>query len=154
VRIAAPSSVVQMHLEVYAGNGEKLFDQEIRGGNVFDWHLQDGQGQRLATGTYVSVVTAKSLSGKLTQKIGAVNVAEKSMSVQPATSQQVSTAQAQSIGPTEENSSWMIVGNNDEPPTGTMIANDGMDGQMIRGRGALTFRIGNFFSGVDTVVCR
>jgi hypothetical protein len=76
------------------------------------------------------------------------------MSVQPATSQQVSTAQAQSIGPTEENSSWMIVGNNDEPPTGTMIANDGMDGQMIRGRGALTFRIGNFFSGVDTVVCR
>ena len=31
-----------------------------------------------------------------------------------------------------------------------MIANDGTNGQMIRGRGALTFRLGNFFSGIDT----
>src|SRR6185369_3758693 len=53
VRITAPSSVVQMHVEVYAASGEKVFDQEIRGGNVFDWHLQDGQAQRLASGTYV-----------------------------------------------------------------------------------------------------
>jgi hypothetical protein len=30
-----------------------------------------------------------------------------------------------------------------------VIANDGTDGQMIRGRGALTFRIGDFFSGAD-----
>ena len=75
VRITAPSSVVQMHVEVYAASGEKLFDQEIRGGNVFDWHLQDGQAQRLAPGTYVCVVTAKSISGKLTQKIGTVSVA-------------------------------------------------------------------------------
>src|SRR5712691_5659298 len=68
VRITAPASVVQMHVEVYAASGEKLFDQEIRGGNVFDWHLQDGQAQRLAPGSYVCVVTAKSASGKLTQK--------------------------------------------------------------------------------------
>src|SRR5436189_121956 len=69
VRITAPSSVVQMHVEVYAASGEKLFDQEIRGGNVFDWHLQDGQAQRLAPGAYVCVVTAKSVSGRLTQKL-------------------------------------------------------------------------------------
>src|SRR5258706_46956 len=56
VRITAPSSVVQMHVEVYAASGEKLLDQEIRGGNVFDWHLQDGQAQRLAPGTYVCEV--------------------------------------------------------------------------------------------------
>ena len=62
---AAPSSPVQMHVEVYAAGGEKLFDQEIRGGNVFDWHLQDGQAQRLAPGAYVCVVTAKSVSGRL-----------------------------------------------------------------------------------------
>ena len=48
VRITAPSLGVQMHVEVYAASGEKLFDQEIQGGNVFDWHLQDGQAQRLA----------------------------------------------------------------------------------------------------------
>ncbi len=49
LRITAPSSIVQMHVEVYAASGEKLFDGEIRGGNVFDWHLQDGQAQRLTS---------------------------------------------------------------------------------------------------------
>src|SRR5436190_18562142 len=63
LRVTAASSVVQLRLEVYAASGEKLFDQEIRGGNVFDWHLQDGQAQRLAPGAYVCVVTAKSVSG-------------------------------------------------------------------------------------------
>jgi hypothetical protein len=148
VRITAPASVVQMHVEVYAASGEKLFDQEIRGGNVFDWHLQNGQAQRLAPGNYVCVVTAKSVSGKLTQKIGTVTVAESSAVVQPAEAKQLSAPQAQTIGPVEDNSSWTIAGN-DEPPTPTVIANDGTDGQMIRGRGALSFRIGDFFSGND-----
>ena len=40
-----------MHVEVYTINGEKVFDNEIRGGNVFDWHLQDGQAQRLPVGS-------------------------------------------------------------------------------------------------------
>ncbi|MEK6335857.1 MAG: hypothetical protein AABM67_13075 [Acidobacteriota bacterium] len=148
VRITAPASVVRMHVEVYAVSGEKLFDQEIKGGNVFDWLLQNGQGQRVVPGSYVCVVTAKSVSGKLTQKIGGVNVEEKSASVQPATSQQLSMQQGQAIGPVEENSSWKVSGD-DEPQTPTVIAHDGADGQMIRGRGALTFRIGNFFTGND-----
>ena len=149
VRITAPSSIVQMHVEVYAASGEKLFDQEIRSGNVFDWHLQDGQAQRLAPGTYVCVVTAKSVSGKITQKIGTVTVEGKSVSVRPGSSQQFSVQQVQTIGPVEDNSSWTIP-TEDGPQTPTMIAHDGTDGQMIRGRGALTFRIGNFFSGIDT----
>ena len=53
IRITAPSSIVQMHVEVYGASGEKLFDNEIRGGNVFDWHLQDGQAQRLPAGDYL-----------------------------------------------------------------------------------------------------
>jgi hypothetical protein len=148
VRITAPSSVVQMHVEIYSSSGEKLFDQEIRGGNVFDWHLQDGQAQRLAPGAYVCVVTAKTISGKLTQKIGAVTVGENSASVRPGNPQQLSLPQTQAIGPVEADSSWTIPGEN-ESQTPTVIANNGIDGQMIRGRGALTFRIGNFFSGVD-----
>jgi hypothetical protein len=149
MRITAPASIVQMQVEVYAAGGERLFDQEIRGGNVFDWHLQDGQGQRLAPGSYVCVVTAKSVSGKLTQKIGTVQIGANSVSVRPADAQQLSAQQTQTIGPMEEDSSWTIQGK-DEPQTTTVIAHDGADGQMIRGRGALTFRIGNFFSGIDT----
>jgi hypothetical protein len=147
VRITAPASIVQMHVEVFAAGGEKLFDQEIRGGNVFDWHLQDGQGQRLIPGSYVCVVTVKSMSGKLTQRIGTVSVEEKSVSVQPAAS--LSAPQAQTIGPVEDNSSWTIP-TKEGPQTPTVIAHDGTDGQMIRGRGALSFRIGNFFTGSDT----
>jgi hypothetical protein len=105
VRITAPSSIVQMHVEVYADSGERLFDQEIRGGNVFDWHLQDGQAQRLAPGVYVCVVTAKSVSGKLTQKIGRVTVGETAVGVQTADSPQLTVQQTQAIGPVEKNSS-------------------------------------------------
>jgi len=148
VRITAPASVVQMHLEVYALNGEKLFDNEIRGGNVFDWHLQHGQAQRLSAGDYLCVVTVKNLAGRSTQKIGTVKVAEKDVSVGPAELAQLSPQQSQAIGPVEENSSWTIL-NSKENQTTTVIAHDGTDGQITRGRGAFSFRLGDFYSGND-----
>src|SRR6266498_4477942 len=149
VRITAPSSIVQMHVEVYAASGEKLFDQEIRGGNVFDWHLQDGQAERLSVGDYVCVVTVKNISGRITQKIGVVKVAEKDVRVEPADTVQLSPQQTQAVGPIEENSSWTIL-DNKENQTATVIAHDGTDGQIVRGRGAFSFRLGDFFSGNDT----
>src|SRR5437867_236901 len=148
LRIAATASIVQMHVEVFAVSGEKLFDHEIRGGNVFDWHLQDGQAQRLAVGDYVCVVTVKNIAGKLTRKIGAVNVGEKDVSVAPAETAQLSPQQSQAIGPVEENSSWTVL-KESENQTTTVIAHDGADGQITRGRGALSFRLGDFFSGND-----
>src|ERR1043165_1374818 len=57
VRIAGPATVVQMRIEIYATSGIKLLDDEIRGGNVFDWYLQDSRAQRLSAGEYVCVVT-------------------------------------------------------------------------------------------------
>src|SRR6266542_4408785 len=111
VRITAPSSIVQMHVEVYAASGEKLFDQEIRGGNVFDWHLQDGQAERLPAGEYVCVVTVKNIAGRITQKIGTVKVGEKDVALGPAEIAQLSPKQAQAVGPIEENSSWTILDN-------------------------------------------
>ncbi len=147
VRITAPASVVQLHVEVYAAGGEKVWDEEIRGGNVFDWQLQDGQGEHLAPGAYVCVVTAKSISGKLTQKIGGVRIEANSVSVERAEWQQLSGQQAQAIGPVEDDSSWTIPGKYEQ--TTTVIAHDGRDGQLIRGRGALSFRLGDFFRGND-----
>ncbi len=149
LRITAPSSIVQMHVEVYAASGEKLFDGEIRGGNVFDWHLQDGQAQRLRAGVYLCVVTVKNISGRLTQKIGTVRVAEKDVTVGRAEIAQLSPQQSQAIGPVEENSSWTVLSENENQTT-TVIAHDGTDGQITRGRGALSFRVGDFFSGNDT----
>src|SRR5262245_55680488 len=59
VRFTAASSVVQIRLEVYNSVGRKLFDNEVRGGNVLDWHLQDGQAEPLADEGYLCVVTVK-----------------------------------------------------------------------------------------------
>src|SRR6266536_469860 len=146
VRITAPSSIVQMHVEVYAASGEKLFDQEIRGGNVFDWHLQDGQAERLVAGEYVCVVTVKNIAGRITQKIGTVRIGEKDVSVEAAAL--LSPQQSQAIGPVEDNSSWMVL-DGKENQTTTVIAHDGRDGQITRGQGALSFRLGDFFSGND-----
>src|SRR5206468_473491 len=148
VRITAPASIVQMHVEIYASSGEKLFDNEIRGGNVFDWHLQNGQAEWLAVGDYVCVVTVKNIAGKLTQKIGAVNVGEKDVSVAPQETTQLSPQQSQAIGPVEDNSSWTVLSANENQTT-TVIAHDGTNGQITRGTGALSFRIGDFFSGDD-----
>src|SRR6266498_2807276 len=148
VRITASTSIVQMHVEVYAASGEKLFDNEIRGGNVFDWHVQDGQAQRLSSGDYVCVVTIKNIAGRMAQKIGVVRVGEKDVTIGPAQIPQLSPQQSQSIGPVEEDSSWTILDGKDNQTT-TVIAHDGTDGQITRGRGAFSFRLGDFYSGND-----
>src|SRR5438477_6577968 len=103
VRFTAPSSIVQTRLEVYNSIGKKVFDIEVRGGNVLDWHLQDGQAERLADDTYLCVVTVKSLSGRITERIGSVIVENTSASVQPVAASQMTPQQAQAIGPLEEN---------------------------------------------------
>src|SRR5215510_11543972 len=61
VRLAAFPSVVQIRLEVYDSTGKKLVDHELRGGNVLDWHLEDGQAEYLRDDIYLCVVTVKSL---------------------------------------------------------------------------------------------
>ena len=149
VRFTASSSVVQLRLEVYDASGRKLFDNELRGGNVLDWHLQDGRAEPLADDAYLCVVTVKSLSGKLTQRIGMVRVEKMSALVRPFETSQITAQQAQAIGPVEENASLIVLKEDDNQAT-TVVAHNGEEGQITRGRGALSFRLGDFFSGKDT----
>jgi hypothetical protein len=148
VRFTAPSTVVQMRLEVYGANGGKVFDNEVRGGNVIDWHLLNGQGDRLLDGTYISVITSKSLSGRLSQKLGTIIIENAAVSVQPVDTAQLTAKQSQAVGPVEESASLTVV-KEGETQTATVIAHNGTEGQLIRGQGALSFRLGDFFSGTD-----
>src|SRR2546423_8306869 len=84
IRIAAPSAVVQLRLEVYDKAGQKLFDTEQRGGNVLDWHLQNSSGERVTEGSYLWVVTVKSLSGRFSQKLGLASVNAQSITLRSA----------------------------------------------------------------------
>jgi len=149
VRFTAASFVVQIRLEVYNSSGRKLFDNEIRGGNILDWHLNDGKAETVADGAYLTVVTVKSLSGRITQRIGMVMIEGSLPTVKPANALEMTAQQVEAIGPIENNASLAIL-SGEEPKSGIVIAHDGEDGQITRSRGALLFRIGDFFKGTDT----
>jgi len=146
VRFTAPSSIVQIRLEVYSSSGKKLFDNEVRG-NVLDWSLQDAHAQPLPEDSYLCVITTKSLSGKLSQTPGSVRVERNSVSLQPVEPSQMTPQQAQAIAPAEENIPLTML--EDQNQTTTVIAHNGDEGQITRGKGALSFRVGDFFSGRD-----
>ena len=125
IRIAAPSAVVQLRLEVYDEAGQKLFDTEQRGGNVLDWHLQGGAGERVADGLYLCVLTSKNLSGRLNQKLGLVTVSGQSTVVRSAAVTELNLRQAQTVGPVEVGEAGLtVIGAEDTPPV-TVLANNG-----------------------------
>lgn len=148
VRFVSPGTVVQLRLEVYNETGQKLFDTELHGGNVMDWQLQDGAGQRLPAGSYACVLTIKSLSGRLSQRVGLVMVNNNNTAVEAGGKAQLSTAQQQIIGPVEGNAAFIVL-QESETEAITAITHDGSEGQVARTRGPLSFRVGDFFSGKD-----
>ena len=146
VRFTAPSNVVRMQLQVISESGQILFDVSSKG-NVLDWSLQDSSGQRLQ-GSYLTVVTVKTLSGRLSQRIGTVSVEEKQVELKAVEATGLMAAQQQAVGPIEENATLTILKGDEGQPV-TVVANDGKDGQIVRSRGALSFRLGDFFTGND-----
>jgi hypothetical protein len=148
VRFTAPSSVVQIHLQVYSDAGQVMFDASSKG-NVLDWTVQDGSGARLQASTYLCVVTVKSLAGKLSQKIAELAVEEQQTELRTVEAAQMTAAQQREVGPVEEDAAIAILKENDGEAA-TVIAHNGEDGQIARGKGALSFRIGDFYSGKDT----
>jgi hypothetical protein len=151
VRFVSPGSVVQLRLEVFNEAGQKLFDTELHGGNVLDWHLQDGAGERLPTGSYATVLTIKSLSGRLSQRVGVVTVNEKKAAIAAQGDDrflQLSMAQQQIIGPVEGNGAFTIL-QPSESEAITAVTHNGTDGHLTSTAGALTFRTGNVFAGKD-----
>jgi hypothetical protein len=146
VRFTAPSNVVRMQLQIISESGQILFDVSSKG-NVLDWSLQDSSGQRLQ-GSYLAVVTVKSISGRLSERIGSVSVAEQQVELKAVEATGLTAAQQQAVGPIEESSALTILKGDEGQPI-TVVANDGKDGQIVRERGALSFRLGDFFSGND-----
>ncbi len=146
VRFTAPSNVVRMQLQVISETGQILFEVSSKG-NVLDWSLQDSSGQRLQ-GSYLTLVTVKSLSGRVSERTGTVSVAEQQVELKPVEATGLMAVQQQAVGPVEENGALTIL-KLDEGQAVTVVANNGSDGQIIRDRGALSFRLGDFFSGND-----
>src|SRR6185436_9028264 len=57
-------------------------------------------------------------------------------------------AQQQAVGPIEDNGGLTIL-QDGETEAATVVAHDGTQGEVSRSSGALSFRLGDFFSGKD-----
>src|SRR6266404_7108547 len=153
VRFTAPSNVTSMRIEVFNENAEKVFDSNVHAGNLFDWQLQGGQSLR--DGTYVCLVTVQSLSGRVSRKLGTVSVAHQQLLLRPASGSQLAPMQKQTLaaaqpdGEITELIEPLVIIDPNQPVALTAIAHDGNDGQVIRSKGALSFRVGDFLSGND-----
>lgn len=147
VRLTAPSSVVQMRLEVVSDAGQTLADLSTKG-NVLDWALFDGAGQLIGDGAYLCVVTVKSLSGRLSQRIGSISIEGERVRLRQLESGQLTAAQQQAVGPVEGNAALTLL-KEGETAAATIVAHDGTNGQVTSTTGALTFRTGDFFSGKE-----
>src|SRR5437870_3169454 len=98
VRFTAPAAVVQLRLEILSGGGQVLF--EVQGkGNVLDWTLQDGSGTRLPDGSYLCVATIKSLSGRISQRIGSLELSRSQINLHSIDRLQMTDGQQQTVGP-------------------------------------------------------
>ena len=148
VRFTSPASTVQIRLEVYSSDARRVFDNEVRGGNVLDWLIQDGRGQRLTDGSFLCVVTIKALSGRINQRFGSVIIQNADVSVHEGAISAITPQQAAVVGPLEENASLNVL-RDDKNLTTTVVTHNGNDGQLTRGKGALSFRIGDLYNGKD-----
>src|SRR5438445_7739978 len=148
VRFSAPGNIIAMRVEIYAATGEKVFDSGQQEGNLLDWRWQDNKAPALSTGSYLCVVTVQSLSGKTNRKVANISFANQQATLQPVEVAQLSPAQTQALGSTDADTPLTIIGA-EQTIAATVIAHDGTDGQLSRTRGALSFRLGDFFSGRD-----
>lgn len=148
VRFAALGQVGQSRVEVYDASGRPVLDTGFLAGNVRDWDLKDSHGAALADGSYTCVVTVRELSGRLSFKQGvlAVNGGRAAVAMGEAAQSEVEVDEGKSLTATRTQES--------EPSAMTLTAHDGRAGQVVSTRGALSFRLGDFFAGKDREAMR
>ncbi|MCS7197409.1 MAG: hypothetical protein NZ930_01775 [Candidatus Bipolaricaulota bacterium] len=74
VRFSAQGSVKELHVEILALSGQEVFDSGPVLSNALDWKLLNNQGQPVANGVYLYIVTVKDPSGTVTKRLGKLAV--------------------------------------------------------------------------------
>lgn len=134
-----------MKVEIVSEAGVPVFDVTSRG-SVFDWSMKGGDGEAVADGTYVCVITLKSVGGKLSQRVGTISFAGGKASM--SSEARLTAGQEGAVGPVEEGSTIAVM--SEEVPSTTVVGHDGKDGQVTSTTGDLTFKTGDVFSGTET----
>lgn len=147
VRFTAPAKVYELRLEVFATDGQTLYDSGFKFGNVLDWGLHDQQGQHLTDGAYHCVITVRGLFAGFSRKQGTVLLQAGQPALQAAHSPQAIRS-ANSLLAINSANFLMLPGKERELPL-TTLAHDGRQGWLVSGLGGLSFRTGDFFTGKD-----
>ena len=139
VRFVAFDALGQMRLEVFSPGGDSLYNSGFQPGTVRDWAVQDRQGQPLADGAYLCVVTLRDLTGRLSVRQGTVQVqgGQASLQLHEGEPEKMLTTVKEGAG-----------------TAAALLAHNSKDGQLISTRGGLTFRLGDFFGGKDRELMR
>ncbi|HEX8291117.1 MAG TPA: hypothetical protein VF570_05150, partial [Pyrinomonadaceae bacterium] len=145
VRFVAPGEARRVRLEIYGADGSRLFDSGFRAGGIYDW---DGQG--LADGSYLCVLTAEDIQGRASRRLSSVAVASGRAALAKEGEEQLKASYAKAIAaagiqPGDAEAAARAKKSN----AVTVTAHDGTDGQVTSTAGALTFRTGDVFNGAE-----
>ena len=149
VRFAALGAVTQTRLEVFGPAGEQVYTSGFLSGNVRDWSARDIQGEHLPDGTYTCVITATEAGGQVSTREGSVLISGGQLALQLGGGSVVTEPAQGSPARTEH----MTAGAGG-PGAMTLTAHDGTEGQVTSTTGALSFRLGDFFTGKDKEAMR
>jgi len=130
VRISAGTGVTAVRVQAFADGGALAYDSGWRGGNLYDWPIDDAYGHPLAWGSYRLVVTSRDPNGSESMRSGTLDV-------QP---------------------DRVAIGGNDlkagDGGAMVQIAHSGEIGQIVTTTGPLSFRFGDFLARKDIEVMR
>ncbi|MEA2206374.1 MAG: hypothetical protein QOE77_3150 [Blastocatellia bacterium] len=157
IRVAAPGQNLSIRMEIYAANGNLIFDSGLRQGSVLDWKVADASSP-MTGGAYLMVTTVRDLQGKFRQRLGGISVQSGAVTLQnqpeagltPAQKQALNvTRLAQKVEAAEAEEAVTILRDGKDRAV-VVTAHDGQNGQITSTSGALTFNTGNFFSSRAT----
>jgi trimeric autotransporter adhesin len=145
VRFVAPGEARRVRLEVYSADGSRLFDSGFRAGGIYDW---DGQG--LADGSYLCVLTAEDLQGQASRRLSSVNVASGRAALGKEAEAELKASYAKALASAGiESDDVLAAARAKKSNAVTVTAHDGTDGQVTATTGSLTFRTGDVFTGSE-----
>ncbi len=136
------SMVRGMRLEVMNLAGDRVFDSAFREGNLLEWNLEDESGHRLPDGLYGCLVSVKNLRGRSVQRHGALWLREG----QPQFGETLKSDSESAVDSATIDDFAVL---EDSGPPVVQAVHDGKTGRIISGRGGVSFRTGDPFSGKD-----
>jgi len=149
VRLVAPNSVYQMRLEVFDARESKVYDSELKLGNVLDWQPDDTGASTLGDGNFVCLVTVRDLSGQVAKRWGVLGrEGGASRWLAPAEAGQAA-GELELLEATGTVSDLIAASRPGAGLATTLLAHDGRGGLLSSGSGGLSFRLGDYLASKD-----